>query len=56
MPEIDGLWVTSKDVKTIYYASKSSSSWRRWAPSNRVWFRNIDDLLRAFPGRVKSPD
>jgi hypothetical protein len=56
VPEVDGQWVTSKDVKTIYYAPKSSSRWRGWAPGNRVWFRNLDDLLRAFPCRVKAPD
>jgi hypothetical protein len=56
VPEADGQWVTSRDTNTRYYAPKASSYWKRWVAGNRVWFRSLEELLRAYPGRVVAPD
>ena len=51
----EGQWVTSKDRSTRYYAPKNSNYWQTWVESNRVWFRTLEDLLRAFPNRERAP-
>ena len=50
--EADGRYVTSSSRSDRYYYSVDEKSWDRIRADHRVWFRTIDDLLRAFPDRI----
>jgi hypothetical protein len=50
--EADGRYVTSSSRSARYYYSVDEKSWDRIGADHRVWFRTIDDLLRAFPDRI----
>ena len=50
--EADGRYVTSSLRSARYYYSVDEKSWDRIGADHRVWFRTIDDLLRAFPDRI----
>jgi hypothetical protein len=50
--EADGVYVTSSSRSAHYYYSVDEKSWDRIHTENRVWFRTVDDLQRAFPDRI----
>ena len=53
--EDQGLVVTTASKRSKYYYVRSDTGWHRIHSTNRVWFMNVDDLLRAFPGRTLHP-
>lgn len=48
-----GTWVTSSNSRTKYYYGVNQSGWKEWAPANLRWFATEEDLLRAYPDRVR---
>jgi hypothetical protein len=50
--EAEGRYVTSNSRSARYYYSVDEKSWDRIHADHRVWFKTVDDLLRAFPGRI----
>jgi hypothetical protein len=54
-PNPAGDWVTSTSASAQYYCSVGyESRWESWSPANRVWFATEEDLLAAYPGRVRA--
>ena len=50
--EAEGEYVTSSASNaTNYYTKGQRSKWEALKAENRVWFKTLDDLQAAYPGR-----